>query len=425
VLSYLDWLANAMDAWVVALGVPGVIAGRLAVSQTSGAARAGADQSKWWDTGTAYQHSVVLGNDGRVSRYLTEDEQPRKLQQQVYALPDAWFRSRNEAKKKLVLYVHGGLNSEADAIKRASAMGRFFVGNGCYPLFLVWKTGLFESIGDIVSDRFKRQPAMAGAGEWLSEKTDLLIEKTVGRPLARPIWSEMKENAQLAFAPRHGGELLLDALQSLSTTWGEAFELHVVGHSAGSIALGHLLGALAARQHAGRDEGLSARVASVHLYAPACTVAFANKHYANNSNVMDRLYLDVLSDRAERGDTLVSIYRKSLLYMVSNALESDLHEPLLGLARITDTADAGWDGSSDTGEALATWRAAALHSALADRTNLVDTDRIKVAIDSAGQPVTAAPSHGGFDNDITVVARTLERITGGPLAVPVDDLRGY
>ena len=32
------------------------------------------------------------------------------------------------------------------AIKRASAMGRFFIGNGYYPIFLVWKTGLLESL---------------------------------------------------------------------------------------------------------------------------------------------------------------------------------------------------------------------------------------------------------------------------------------
>ncbi|MFO1251148.1 MAG: hypothetical protein U1E77_08460 [Inhella sp.] len=28
-LSYADWLSNGMDAWVVGLGVPGVLAGRI------------------------------------------------------------------------------------------------------------------------------------------------------------------------------------------------------------------------------------------------------------------------------------------------------------------------------------------------------------------------------------------------------------
>ena len=432
-LSYLDWLANGMDAWVVALGVPGVVAGRLAVSQPgaqgTGAKRSDANRTGWWDTALAYRHSVVLGNDGRVSRYLTEDEQPRKLQQQAYALPDQWFRNQPDGPgsgpKRLLLYVHGGLNSEADAVKRAAAMGRYLLGNGCYPLFLVWKTGMLESIGDILSDAFHREPARAGAGEWLTDKTDLLIEKTIGRPLAKPIWSEMKENAQLAFAPRHGGELLLDAIQSLAATWGTQFELHLVGHSAGSIALGHFLSALTARQHAGRDDGLAQRLASVNLYAPACTVAFANQHYAGNPQVMERLHLDVLSDKVERDDNVASIYRKSLLYLVSNALETDLRTPILGLDAVNDTAFAGWDGSSDTGEALATWRAASADAKLAARTQLVASNRIETAIGSDGKPVLVRASHGGFDNDIEVVTRTLQRIRGNELALKVDDLRGY
>ncbi|WP_077001380.1 C1 family peptidase [Variovorax sp. KK3] len=428
VLGYLDWLANAMDAWVVALGVPGVIAGRLAVGGSgASAALSGTDRSKWWDTGLAYQHSVVLGNDGRVSRYLTEDEQPRKLQQQACVLPDTWFRQQQVSTKRLVLYVHGGLNSEDEAIKRASAMGRYFIGNGCYPLFLVWKTGLFETIGNILADAFRTEPARAGAGagEWVSEKTDLLIEKSVGRPVARPLWSEMKENAELAFAVRRGGDLLLDAVQALAGNWGEKFELHLVGHSAGAIAIGHLLGALAERQRAGRDGGLGARIASVSLMAPACSVAFANRHYAADAKLMERLHLDVLADTVERADTVGPVYRKSLLYLVSNALESDLHTPILGLDRINDAAYSGWDGSSDTGEALALWRQAALASKLESRTQRVQAARIEVALDAAGQPVLERSSHGAFDNDIEVMTRALERITAGKLAMAVDDLRGF
>src|SRR5678816_522392 len=150
---------------------------------------------------------------------IRDSEQPRKLQQQVFALPDTWFRSQPAgARKRLVIYAHGGLNSEEAAIKRASAMGRFFISNGCYPIFLVWKTGLLESIDNILTGARRGQPVTAGAGEWVTEKLVLVIEETIGRPLAKPIWSEMKENAALAFAPRHGGELLLDAIQALAST---------------------------------------------------------------------------------------------------------------------------------------------------------------------------------------------------------------
>jgi hypothetical protein len=214
-------------------------------------------------------------------------------------------------------------------------------------------------------------------------------------------------------------------MQALCANWGAQFELHLVGHSAGSIAIGHLLSALAARKRAGRDGGLSDRVASVNLHAPACSVAFANRHYAGDAAVMERLHLEVLTDEVERRDTVGPIYRKSLLYLVSNALEADLHTPILGLDRVNDEGDSGWDGSSDTGEALAVWRQAAKASKLEARTRRIEGPRIEVALGADGQPLLQAATHGGFDNDIGLMTRTLERITGGKLALPVEDLRGF
>jgi len=417
VLTYLDWVTNAMDALVVALGVPHVVEGRVATrSRTPPSAAKGAAPASWWGSEQAYLHSVVLGNDGRVSRYLTEDEKPRKLQHQAYTLPDQWFRAQPAGRRqRLVVYCHGGLNSEADAIKRARAMGRFFVANGCYPLFVVWKTGLLETLGNVLSEAVRGGPAKS---MW-TDASDVLVEKTIGRPLARPMWSEMKENAGLAFAPRRGGELLLEAVAALAETWGDGFELHLVGHSAGAIVLGHLLTALRQR------ERLLQKVASVHLYAPACTVAFANDHYARLGPVMERLYLELLSDKVERDDSVAAVYRKSLLYLVSNALEADPRTPILGLDAVSDPAYAGWDGTSDTGEVLAAWRRAADDAQLKRRTTRTAADRITVALDAAGEKVLQRAAHGGFDNDIDVVTRTLQRITGEALQVPVDDLRGY
>ena len=423
VLAYADWLTNGMDAWVVAMGVPGVVVGRVSAgNRGAGAAAArGTDKSLWWSEDQAYRHSVVLGNDGRVKRYLTEDELSRTLLHQVAGLPDQWFRTRpaNE-RKRLVIYAHGGLNSEDAAITRARAMGRHFEGNGCYPLFLVWKTGLLESIGDIVTDAFHKQPALAGGvGEWITERTDLLIEKSIGRPLARPIWSEMKENAELAFGAGRGGDLLITALQKLADTWGADLDLHLVGHSAGSIIGGHMLSALAAR-------GLSDKMASIHMFAPACTVQFANKHYAAREQLMQRLYLRILSDRVERNDNVASIYRKSLLYFVSNALEVDLRTPILGLENTFKPDYSGWDGTSSTGDTLKAWRQAASAAGLtlgakAGRLTVVDQDKLLTALPDRA----IAAAHGSFDNDIAALGETLVHITGGPLKNPVDDLRGF
>jgi pimeloyl-ACP methyl ester carboxylesterase len=195
------------------------------------------------------------------------------------------------------------------------------------------------------------------------------------------------------------------------------FELHLIGHSAGAILLGHLLSALAARRGA-------ALVKSVHLYAPACTVAFANGHYATQPEVMKRLHIDLLSDRVERADQVAQIYRKSLLYFVSNALEVDLRTPLLGMANAFDPAYGGWDGTSATGDVLRAWRDAAAAAGLlgSARLQVLDADKVRA---SAAPERRIDAAHGSFDNDLDVVARTLERITGAPLAAPPDDLRGF
>ncbi len=429
VLGYADWLANGMDAWVVALGVPGVVEGRICFNAPAGAGMAGAaNSSLWWSTDQAYQHSVVLGDDGRVKRYLTEDALSRTLAHQVGALPDAWFRDPAhgplDGKKRLVIYAHGGLNSERDAIQRARAMGRHFVANGCYPLFLVWKTGLLESIVGLL----RKQSREAPAGGWLeelaekfTEKTDLAIESTIGRSLVRPIWTQMKDVADLAFATRRGGEQIIRALQQLLDTWGPQLEIHLVGHSAGSILLGHMLDSLAHRQVP------MAAIPSIQLFAPACSVAFANQHYGHNPQVMQRLHLSLLSDPLERADNVAAIYRKSLLYMVSGALEADLRTPIAGMAKAYGSEDGGWDGSSSTHESLKQWRRAVLDARLekSGRWTLVKTATVPTAALPGAAPVLIPADHGSFDNSITSISRMLEVVRGGPLLQAVDDLRGF
>ncbi len=417
VISYADWLTSAMDAWVAALGVPGVVSGRLIGNDRSDTGTASTTHTNWWDETTAYQHSIVLGNNGRVNQFDKLDGITRTLQHQACVLPDIWFRANPQhTTKRIAIYVHGGLNSEASGIERARAMGRYFVGNGCYPLFLVWKSGLFESLADILKEKTMANK-VEGIRDWLNDKvSDPIVEKNIGRPYARPLWTEMKENAELAVENGHGGDLLTDALRSLAGSWGDNFELHLIGHSAGSIMLGRLLNNLA-------QKDLTRHIKTVHLYAPACSVAFANRYYAPHEEIMQRLYLDILADAQEREDNVAYIYQKSLLYFVSNALEADAHIPILGLANVYDDHFNGWDGTAATAEALANWRNAVEISQLNERLTLHDEKKFTTRM--GVQEKTETPSHGGFDNNIEVISKTLERITGAPLTLPVDDLVGF
>lgn len=421
VITYEDWLAHAMDAWVVAMGVPGILSGRAAGATSVARASSGAAKGRWWSEAQAREHSVIIGNDGRVHGYLTEDERTRTLAHQVTVLPDRWFRSQPAAdKKRLLLYVHGGLNSEDAGLKRAQALGRVFEANGCYPLFVVWKTGLLESLGDILTDWRRKQPAATGLGDWLTERSDALIEATVGRKLAKPIWSEMKENAELAHGPSRAGDLLVRALTDLIRLWGDQLEIHLVGHSAGSIWLGHLISRLQRTQADGNKPVLD-WVPGIHLYAPACTVQFANEHYAA-AGVLPRTHIALLSDKLELDDNTAQIYRKSLLYLVSNALEADPRTPILGLHKVFDEREGAraWDGASSTGETLRAWRRAVAESKLDKRLTVLQRDKVRTALD-----VTIAAAHGSFDNDIDVLTATLQRIRGGELLEPVTDLRGF
>ena len=277
VLSYADWLANGMDAWVACLGVPGVVEGMLASGAGTTGAKAGApiDKSQWWTPDIAMAHSIMIGDDGRVSHYQGSDETTRTLLYQACTMPDTYFRTQAAAgacgdRKRIVIYAHGGLNSQDDALKRARAMGRFFWGNGCYPLFLVWRTGLLEALGDLLRKTSDNQPIVRGG---VSDVWDRFLEKTVGRGPGRAVWNDMKEKARNACETNRACDLLVTALQNLSAMWDNQLEIHLVGHSAGSIMLGHLLDVMAAR-------GLAGRVVTTHLFAPACSVQFANRYYA-------------------------------------------------------------------------------------------------------------------------------------------------
>jgi hypothetical protein len=62
---------------------------------------------------------------------------------------------------------------------------------------------------------------------------------------------------------------------------------------------------------------------------------------------------------------------------------------------------------------------------LKKRITTVERERIVTTRRATGDAVTIKASHGGFDNDVEVVTRTLERITGAKLALAVDDLSGF
>lgn len=376
-----------------------------------------------------------MGNDGKVLNRLVDQTSGRQaVEKVVLDKPLVYFGRNQNLPPRILIYAHGGLNSEGDSLERIKVLAPHFKQNNVYPIFFTWKTGLLESLGSILADASNRVfPRVGGLEEFL-EASKRKVEDALDRTLevacenlgVKAIWSQMKQNAAAASRKENmerGAFLTTLALAELKRQVSD-LEIHLVGHSAGSIILGHMLDDFP------RND---LKVASCTLYAPACTVDFAGRHYQkavekNQVLRLDDLHLHLLSDERERADS-VGPYRKSLLYLISRALEDQHKTPLLGMEAAFDAEKAirGHHYNHWHPSALASlkkwqtfWGDRQLERVVREEVTTVATwkngrvvDRIK-SIDSA---------HGAFDNDVEVVDRTLRRILGTEvLAKPVGDL---
>jgi hypothetical protein len=438
VLTYADWVKNGMDAWVAVMGAPVVTRGTaLALNrsplqqQTTAPGTTvrlvGGRQSYTyrkpevapWSSDAAYEHSLVLGNDGTpLQRLITVADAAANVAEVAFVRPRAWLAPQD--RKKLVIYAHGGLNDEEKSVERIQIMAPYFKANGIYPLFITWRTGFGETLRAILEDQaskfgidleaLRARGMFEDIGEAVLEAKDRAFEAVAEKILAKAVWTQTKQNAAAAITAGGGLRQLGFHLEALHAEFGDDLEIHLLGHSAGAILLGHLCNRLVSR---------TIDVASLGLYAPACTMAFAadflGRALAAGRLNRGRVYFELLSDRRERDDT-VGPYGKSLLYLVSRALE-DMHKtPLLGLAAAWNPEDPDDVVNSRRRSEVAAWR-----KVWADGPTPREHDETR--LDDGRGPIPIA--HGSFDNDVAVVGHSIEFIRGAPLAFPVENLRGF
>lgn len=448
VLPYADWVVHGTDAWAVALGVPqsqAMSPERIAALRwptRSGrsigfAVRSTVNEDNpvddpWpidkpflhrayqpWPTAKAYEHTLVTGNKGHI--IVTDlaagidGSEAAFVQAQVNRALN-FFQSQGNA--RMMIYAHGGLNSQGESIERIRLLAPYFEANGIYPFFLTWRTGPMETLGHMLEDKVRKlfglddDARARGLFNLLAEARDRSVE-VVASKAVKGLWSEMRENARLAARRGCGSALLADALSQLQVHLGNRpLQLHLVGHSAGSIVLGHLLDRLAVSQ---------VKVAGCTLFAPACTVAFATEKYLDkNTSIFDsrQLHLHHLTDKQEKDDDLlklgpVTLYGKSLLYLVSRALDDVRKVPLLGMERAHDPqhfTEDQWDRSHL--RHLQDW-----HGRF-PRSNLHPVPMPHVPVNREAK--TSQATHGSFDNNIEVMTQTIERVKGSPLVSPIE-----
>ena len=440
-LGYADWVQNGSDAWVAVLGAPMQIDTRIRTRSSLNLTEAASGKAQWLDlrkeaaqvqtkqTATAplseneaYQHTLVLGNNGEpLNRFLDIEDAQGAVNEVCYALPVKALQRMTAP--KLAIYAHGGLNNEAASLKRIRVMAPYFLQNDIYPLFVTWRTGFGESIAGILEDSiekfFKRSAELPTRG-WLDEiksrleeARDRSIEVACEHLLVKPIWIQMKQNAAASAEEGAGLAAMAAELRKLKEQI-PALEVHLIGHSAGSILHGYLLELLAAHQ---------LKIKTLSLYAPACTLPFAVQKYcpAIEAGVLpkEQVYLDILSAERECADS-VGPYGKSLLYLVSRALEDYHKMPLLGM-------EAAWNSGAEKRKERDLWNKKGLKSIDQWRKFAKGKMHLEVHTNpqvNDGQEMIPL-AHGSFDNDIAVVGKTLERIRGKKLKSKVENLHGF
>jgi hypothetical protein len=335
---------------------------------------------------------------GDVERIFRED------MERAYTNPQAMGMPAREAKDpfQVMVWAHGGLISEKDGLAIARKHLNFWKKNGIYPIYVVWETGLFETLGELLRDLL---PSGRAARNLFSDNiSDPLIERFARLAGGEKIWSGMKRNAELGATPQGGATKLAQELQSFVRRHANDTKVHCSGHSAGSIFHAHFL-------PVAFSEGLP-QVESLHLLAPAIRVdAFKSRLMKLVGDKIKHLSLYTMVKEKELDDHCAHAYRKSLLYLIHHSLEKDRRAEILGLE-----------------ESLRRDRAVSELLGLGGKISRMGDVVFSPSLSEDGTFASRSTSHGGFDDDAptmnSVAMRLLGLQTKNELKAPYPEMGG-
>jgi len=205
------------------------------------------------------------------------------------------------------------------------------------------------------------------------------------------VWDRMKSKAEMMWYPnagligneQHVGSSVLEALQKLQQQRPD-FKINLVGHSAGSIVICHMLRTIAERYP-------NIKINKVVFMAAAVRSDLALAEIGNHPERYEEFCFYTMADSFERDDVLVPfVYSRSLLYLISGILESDeVDLPIAGMMR-----HATQSAPFDSGVARE-WAEFILNQ---NRTVLSDSTVLNPG--AAQGRVCSAKKHGDFDNNL-------------------------
>lgn len=152
--------------------------------------------------------------------------------------------------------------------------------------------------------------------------------------LGKLIWDEIKDKARAMWADNtglqdselHAGRYFLDQL-SKHKTLNPEFTVDLVGHSAGSIVICHLLDVV------DKHYPHLLPMRNILLLAPACRTDLFTASLLEKPNRFREIRVFTMDEKTEQEDKCVPIiYTRSLLYLISGLLEEESGAAILGLA---------------------------------------------------------------------------------------------
>lgn len=389
---YEDWQENINDGWVFRLAIP--TPSLFGLTSRTGVKK-GAEASKPAPTRLEIAGHFVHFDDGAFKARGDYWSTGADIQNTAALLRKSAIAGKYD---HLLIYAHGGLNSPTDAARRVAALKAGCLRNRIYPFHVMYDTGLTEELKDAVVRAVTGIPSegfLSNILAQLIEKKDLLIEDIVRKPVT-PIWDEMKRDAQLPFKVE--GDKESDGLFVIRTfaeaLKGTKVKIHLAGHSTGAVLLGHLLRALDVLKY-------KELISSCSLMAPACSLDFYRENYAPRLGkaaagvVLPALDIYNLDAKLELDDNVAYVYQKSLLFLVSRALERQIDKPILGMERYAMSLPAH--------------------------------PNLTIRYSDGTNGVTTSTSHGGFDNDANTMNAILERVLGKKAEKPFlpSEMKGY
>ena len=294
---------------------------------------------------------------------------------------------------RLLFYAHGGLVSESNALAGAFKQLKFWRANGIYPIFFIWETGFAETISQLLGASSRRM--VGPRGERAFGPGDFLIEELARALKGGMLWGGMKRSAELASAAGGGATYVAGRAAAFLKNNQNDVEIHTAGHSAGAIFQANFMPRLV-------NEG--GEVKTAHFMAPAVrNGAFHDLVSPLLGKGIVPLSVFTMRKQLERNDNVAVLYRKSLLYLIHRALETERGEPILGL-EVSLRDDQ---------------KAKKIFGLTGTQSKLGDVVWSKAG-DIDGGNASDATTHGGFDDDPatmeSIARRILDRRNGEPVA---------